>query len=523
MAAPMPAAATIDENPHALLHWLRANAAARPEKNFIESVDQGKSITYGRFFDLCCRVAHLLADRGLGPNDRVALLSNNSIEHMAVYIGTMAAGVTCCTVHIEMNQVYFPEIMKALGAKLVIFEDGLGLEALESDTGGEWMSLGTWDASDAAAHTGLYALLPEFSAEDDLAPANGWRDVASIFYTSGTSSKPKGVVCTYAELIRNVEPTADAFAMTADDVVLEFRSFNWMSAQVLSGLSPLARGATLVLAKKFSRSRYFDWIRDHKVTMAAGNPTTISMLINQPVDITGKDVPHLRYIWSSSAPLMVEQWKAFEERYGIPVAQGYGSSETGWIAGSNETNRRHGTVGIPYTCHAVACVDPDGAPQAPGETGPIELGGDPEIVFRYIDEDGSIKTNSEGRARTGDIGVIDADGYLTVTGRIKDLIIRGGVNISPLEIDNIILEMPEVGEAAAVGVPDTIYGEDVVIFVAPKPGASLDEAKVRAHCQARLNPHKQPRQIVFRDALPKTDRGKMDRRALAEEWAATVE
>lgn len=499
------------------LKWLEDNDRRCPDKTFIHSIEQEKSITHGEMYRLANRIAHFLRGRGLRANDRVALLSNNSLEHLVAYIGAMAYGATICTVHVEMNQAYFEEILNAVNARIVLYEGGLDLERLEGKVPGDWIPLGDWRAGDG---DGFFALLKDLP-ETPLAPVNTRDDVASIFYTSGTATKPKGVVCTFAELYDNTEPTADAFGMTESDRILDYRSFNWMSAQVLSALGPLCKGATLLLARRFSVSRFFDWVREHRATIAAGNPTIINMLINRPSNITAKDVPHFRFITSSSAPLIPEQWKEFERMYGIPIGQGYGTSETGWIAGSDETTRRLGTVGKPLPYHNVTVVDGDGNPLPQGETGAIELGGDPNREYRYLADDGTIRINAKGRTRTGDIGVFDADGYLTVTGRIKDLIIRGGINISPVEIDDIVLQLPQVAEAATVGVPDPIYGEEVVIYVSAKPDTALSADDVMAHCGKKLPHTKMPKHIIFKPSLPKTDRGKMDRAALAEEWKRT--
>jgi long-chain acyl-CoA synthetase len=215
---------------------------------------------------------------------------------------------------------------------------------------------------------------------------------------------------------------------------------------------------------------------------------------------------------------MVEQWKRFEAHYGIAIAQGYGTSETGWIAGSNETTRRFGSVGRPLPYHRLTVVDGEGRALPAGEIGAIELGGDPAIEYRYIAEDGGVRANASGRVQTGDLGYLDADGYLYVTGRAKDLIIRGGANISPVEIDNVALKLAAVAEAATVGVPDPIYGEEVVLYVRAQPDSALTEEAVLAHCRQFLPHAKMPKRILFRDALPKTERGKMDRKALAAEW-----
>ena len=515
-AAPGTARAPARPPEHALLAWLEAAASRLPDKPFVHSIDQGRTITYAGMHDMAGRVGAALRARGIGANDRVALLSGNALEHLIVYLGAMCHGATVCTVQTEMNRVHLDEILRALDPALTLHEDALGLGALAAGAPGEWQSLGRWDGG---AGEGFFAELAGREGAPRT-PLNAWGDVASIFYTSGTDSKPKGVVCTFAELLENTQPTADAFGIGEADRVLDFRSYNWMSAQVLSFLGPLLRGATLYMARKFSQSRYFDWIREFDITIAACNPTAINMLINRPIPVSGRDLPHLRYITSSSAALMVADWKAFEEMYGIPIAQGCGTSETGWIAGSNERTRRMGSVGRPHAYQNLTIVDEAGNTLPVGEIGAIEMGRHPDNEFRYLAEDGGSRIASTGRARTGDLGYLDSDGYLYITGRTKDLIIRGGINIAPTEIDNLVLQMPAIAEAATVGVPDPIYGEEVVVYVVGTPGATPDEAAVLAHCEAALPLAKRPKQAIFRDALPKNERGKMDRQALVAEWSA---
>lgn len=503
-----------------LRDWLAAAADRFPDKVFINSVDQHKSITYGQFKEICDRMAQFLKARGIGPNDRVAMLSNNSIEHLGVYVGVMAYGATVCTIHVEMNAVYFERILNALKPKLTLFEDSeerIDADHLNSVTPGEWMPLGEWHAE--MASTGFYGELDQMHP-DPVAPVSHWEDDASIYYTSGTASAPKGCIVTYRELIENTPPTAEALRLTENDRILEFRAFNWISAQVLSGLSPLYKGATIVLARKFSQSRYFDWVRDTKATIGVCNPTGLAMFLNRPIDIHHDQIPHLRFMTSSSAPLMPETWKQFEDKYGVPVAQGYGCSEIGWIAVSNENDRRFGTVGKPMAYHKLTIVDAEGNELPRGETGEVELGGFESNLYRYLDENGDEKIHARNRLRTGDLGVMDEDGYVKVTGRVKDLIIRGGVNISPAEVDNVLLQMPDLAEAATIGVPDPIYGEEVVCYVAPRAGQSVSADAVLAHCSDKLPAFRMPKQIIIRSHLPKTERGKMHRLQLQEEWQA---
>jgi acyl-coenzyme A synthetase/AMP-(fatty) acid ligase len=344
-----------------------------------------------------------------------------------------------------------------------------------------------------------------------------------ILFTSGTSARPKGVVLSYREHLANIDPAADGFGITANDRVYDFRSFNWASAQLLGALVPVNRGATLVMAEKFSATRFFQHIRDHGASIAAGNPTTINILLNGDGDAHRDNLRGLRFLTSSSAPLTVEEWRRFEDRFGIPIAQGYGSSETGWIAAIPGEQRRFGTVGRPLGYHDLAVVGADGRRLPAGEIGQVEIGGFSDHAYRYLADDGSVQVNSRGRIRTGDLGSLDADGFLRLTGREKELIIRGGVNISPVEIDSFLMQRPELIEVATVGVPDAVYGEEVVSYVVARPGTAIDVAELLRFCSNGLPAFKTPKRIVLSDTLPKTERGKLDRKALVERWSRDAE
>jgi acyl-coenzyme A synthetase/AMP-(fatty) acid ligase len=306
--------------------------------------------------------------------------------------------------------------------------------------------------------------------------------------------------------------------MTGNERIYDSRSFNWCSAQVLSALAPLARGATLIQGKKFSRSRFFEHIRQYGVTIVAGNPTVINLLLNSGEKTRAPDVPSLRFMTSSSAPLLIQEWQRFEDHFGIRVSQGYGCSEVGWIAGNPGEDRRLGTVGKPMPYLNVCILDREGRALSAGEAGSVEAGGFEESSFRYLAEDGTFKSNSRGRMKTGDLGFLDAQGFLHLTGREKELIIRGGVNISPVEIDSLLMQRPEVAEAATVGVPDRVYGEEVVSYVVLRPGSTIEADEILRYCSGVLSAFKAPKQIFFTNDLPKNERGKLDRKALLERW-----
>ncbi len=501
--------------PRVLRDWIAGAARRHPDKPCILSADDGRAITHGELHRLTSQIAAFLDARGIRANDRVALLANNSIEHLACYFGVMAYGATICTIHVEMNRRHLDSILPALNPRLVVFEEGAGLDDLTSTVSASSFPLGRWDGQ--GGQDGFFAAVNRCEPSDAFAPTADGRHDAVILFTSGTSARPKGVVLTFRELLSNAGPVADGFGLTAEERIYDFRSFNWCSAQTLSALPPLYRGASLIVARKFSRSRFFDHIKEHGATIATGNPTTISMLLNG--DDSAVEVPTLRFVTSSSAPLLIEEWRRFEERFGIRIAQGYGSSETGWIAAHPGESRRLGTVGKPFSYHKLCIVDDAGHALKAGDVGSVELGGFADNDYRYLADDGTIKVNSRSRMRTGDLGFLDEDGYLHLTGREKEIIIRGGVNISPVEIDSLLMQRPELVEVATVGVPDAIYGEEVVSYVVARAGLEVDVGELLRYCNTVLPAFKAPKQIVLSDQLPKTERGKLDRKALVGQWS----
>ncbi len=491
--------------------WIRAGAAAHPDKPAIVSVEDGRAITYAQLLRTVGRFRALYAALGVGRNDRVVLLAGNSLEQLAVYLGTMAAGATICTIHVEMNAGHFGNILPALAPALIVCEAGLGLEDLAAGQDVPCRPLGRW--SDGQGE-GVFADLPDVSS--DVRPDARATDDAVITFTSGTTARPKGIVLTGREMLGNSAAIANGYGFTPGDRLYDYRSYSWASAQLLA-LATLSKGATLLMRRSFSRSAFFADIGRLGATIAAGNPTVINMLL-QGGDDERVALPTLRFMTSSSAPLLADEWRRFEERFGVTVVQGYGTSETGWIAASPVESRRFGTAGRPLPYQRLAIVEADGRALGPGETGFVEVGAFADNSYRQIGEDGRVVVNATGRTLTGDLGMLDRDGYLHLTGRARELIIRGGVNISPVEIDNVLASIAGVADAATIGVPDPVYGEEVVSYVVPIPGATLTLSGLLTACSARLPAAKAPKHIYLCASLPRTERGKLDRKALAAAW-----
>ena len=503
-----------DAGSNLLQHWIARAAERTPDKPWVIGADDGRTVSYRQLRETVGRFATFLRQHGIGRNDRVALLANNSIEQLLCFFGVMAAGATICTIHVEMNRNQLGNIFERLKPKLILSQDGLGLDDLIAATALPHLRIGHFDDREPGT---LFAALADCAPGEAAVTARP-EDDAVILFTSGTSAKPKGVILNFREYLLNIDPLATGFGITADDRLYDFRPFSWNSAQTLGALAVLNRGATLVLAEKFTASRFFQHLRQHDVTIATGNPTTINILLNSEQTAHRGDLPKLRFMTSSSAPLLLEEWKRFEQKFGIPVAQGCGASEVSWIAAIPGEQRRLGTVGKPLPYHDLAIVDAEGHRLPAGEIGYVELGGIPDNPYRYLAEDGGVTVHGRGRFRTGDLGRLDEGGFLTLTGREKELIIRGGAKISPVEIDSYLMQRPDVIEAATVGVPDAIYGEEVVSYVVTRPGAKVDADELLRYCGSVLPAFKAPKKIVLSDALPKTERGKLDRKALAERW-----
>jgi acyl-coenzyme A synthetase/AMP-(fatty) acid ligase len=489
------------------------HAAERPDACYVHSIDQDKGLTFGQLRAAVDGLAALLAEAGVAANDRVLLLAENCVEFHAVFVGVLRYGATIVTVNVDMNEAHLAEILRAVRPKIVIVQAGLGLESSARAAGGRWIELGTWQPDGGS---GLFAEIAARRDGADIPTVAGPHDHGVIFYTSGTVAKPKGVIQTHATAFYNYDATADYLGLAPGVRVLDCRSFSWLSAQHMALGAPLIAGATAVIAEKFSSSRYFDWLRRHDIDIGFVVPTMVNMLLSAPPPAGAPHLPKLQFLTCSSAPLFLDRWQAFEQAFGITLCQSGGSSEGGNTAAHRGKERKLGTLGPPLKYQTVRIVDDRGRDVPPGASGEIVVGGGLQQAFGYLNADGTIERLSPDGHRTGDLGRIDEDGHLVIVGRIKDLIIRGGVNIAPLEIDAVLHEIPGVAEAAAAGVPDPIYGEEIAGFVTLAPGISLSSDQILAYCRARLPHSKVPKTVVLVDKLPKNARGKIDRKALVD-------
>jgi acyl-coenzyme A synthetase/AMP-(fatty) acid ligase len=490
--------------------------ARDPGKTAIVDLESGTSIDFGRLDHMAIDIAAYLKSRGIKKGSRVLVLSDECLEKLLIWFGVWRIGAVICPFNLEINEKQMVSLTAALRPELILYHKEIDVQAMVGDAPAERVRFGAWSPDGRKdPQDNLFVALPRGYAAH-LPERNDASDTACIFCTSGTTARPKIVIYNHAAYWMNGLDTLEFLGLTEDDRTLEYRSFGWNSAQVLSLLPFLQKGLTMHIARRFSHSRFFEWVHQHGITFSAGVPTVLNILLNKPIGYTAKDVPTLRLMSCSTAPLTAQQWVQFEEMYGVTLLQLYGMSETGWICGNRHYAKKMGTVGLPALHQELNIVDPSGDECPPDVEGEITVGG-PQMAIGYLLDDGSIDPVLGKRIKTGDLGIKDSEGFVRVSGRSKDLIIRGGVNIAPLEIDEILLKHPSVLDAAAVGVPDKIYGEEVVCYVVPKDKA-LTETMVLEHSRQFLPPAKMPKQVLVVPELPRSDRGKILRDKLRENW-----
>ena len=496
---------------------LRANAAAYPDKIALQSVDDGRALSWGALAGWAGRIAPFLAARSVFANDRIAVLGGNSIEQLILFYAVQAYGATYCTVDVEVNERHLWEMLERIGPTLVFWEQGLDPARLGVGRPGEWIAYGRHDDPDV---DGLFAILEGFAETPDVPPVNGPEDCCVISFTSGTAAAPKGVLHDFCNYYAIAEHQRDRWSLTPEDRILDVRSFTWASAHMLSLNPVLLVGGTLLFARGFSRSRFFGWLRTYRPTIVVAVPTVVNMLLERQAADERDAFEGVRFLSCSTAPLMPENHRRFEQTYGIPLVQLYGMSEGGVVAANRPESRLIGSVGQPGLYQQLSIVGPRGEPVPPGEPGEIEAVS-AQHAHAYLHADRTIEPIRGHPLKTGDIGYLDDDGFLHVTGRAKDVIIRGGVNIAPLEIDAALSKHPGVAEAATFGVPDPVWGEAVASWIVPRPDSGLTEGSIRAHCARELPEAKRPVHIVIADSVPKNDRGKIDRNRLRAMWEST--
>ncbi len=483
------------------------------DKVFIESIDDGRNITYGQFNEACNRLSHFLKTQEIKANDRLVLSGPNSIEWLIIFFGVLKYGATIVPLFEEYSENEMMNLLNRIRPRFIFSSKELS-KPLPKGCPGELLPFTRWDRPQKGRAQELFSLLKDMPPQPLARSVATKDDIAVINATSGTMEEPRCVLRNYESFFWQTQGIIERWGLNEKQVVLEYRSFSWLSAEALTITPSLFSGATLVIAKKFSRSRYFEWLDHYKVTISAGVPAVINMLLERPVAVRRENFPALRFVSSSSASLFIEKQKEFEERYNIPLVQLMGTTEAVLVALSNTDKRKIGSVGRPVDVTTITIRDEEENILGPGVEGDIVIQGN-NVGQGYLLDDGKVENYApDGCFRTGDVGYLDEDGFLYVTGRKKNLIIRGGLNISPLHVNNILSKHPSVHEAETIGVPDPVYGEEAVAFVTLRPQCKVSSEELMAYCVLQFPRQMLPKEIFILNTIPKTARGKINKAEL---------
>ena len=482
------------------------SAARAPESPAVRLGEH--ELNYAELDDRSARLATLLRERGLEPGDRVGVMLPNVLDFPVAYYGVLRAGGVVVPMNVLLKRREISFYLEDSGARLLLYWHGFAAEARD----------GAADASAEAIEVepaAFAATLAEREPDTGLAEAAD-DDTAVILYTSGTTGKPKGAELTHLNLLRNADVSSrTTCGVEAGDIVFGglplFHSFG----QTVSMNASLKVGACLTLVPKFDPGEALATIDRDGVTHFYGVPTMFGALLHHP----GReryDTSSLRTCITGGASMPVEVLRGFEDAFGAIVLEGYGLSETSPVASSNHPGmeRKPGSIGTPIEGVEMRVVDEDGNEAAQGEVGEIVIRGHNVMKGYWERPDATAEAMRGGWFHSGDMARVDEEGYFFIVDRKKDMIIRGGYNVYPREVEEVLYEHPKVREAAVLGVPHDEWGEEVGAAIVLHDGEELDPAAVSAYVRERIAAYKYPRVVWFLDDLPKGPTGKILKREI---------
>lgn len=489
---------------------------ADPKGTFLITAE-GATITYGEAMAKAERYAATLAGLGVQPGDRVAVQVEKSAEALMLYLGCLAAGAIYLplnTGYTEVEVAYFlsdaePRVAvcrKDSKSAFIRLAKDVGVahvETLDADGSGSIVDRARRSAPG-------FETVPR--TKDDL---------AAILYTSGTTGRAKGAMLTHGNLASNAETLVKTWRFTSDDVLLHALPMFHTHGLFVGTNVTLAAGARTIFLPRFDVDVMLRWLPDATVMM--GVPTFYSRLLVHD-GLTRELTAHVRLFISGSAPLSPEVHKDFEKRTGQAILERYGMTETNMNASNPyEGARRPGTVGFPLDGVDIRIAGREtGSPVAQGEVGVIEIRG-PNVFKGYwrMPEKTEAEFREDGFFISGDLGLIDDQGYLNIVGRDKDLVISGGYNVYPAEVEAALDALPDVAESAVIGLPHPDFGEGVAAAVILHPHADITEQAVRGKLARDLAKYKVPKRIFFLDSLPRNAMEKIQKNVLRDTYEAT--
>jgi malonyl-CoA/methylmalonyl-CoA synthetase len=477
--------------------------SAHADTVLIETGD--RNWTYAEIEQVAGRLAARLQRLGVAAGERVLVQTDKSVETLILYFASIRAGAIYLPLNIDYTEAELAYFVADAEPVLAVCREQS--RDLFARIGGDNLRIATLDS--------LFADLPDSVA----APVSRrWDDIAAILYTSGTTGKPKGAMLSNGNLVSNGEVLIDLWAFTSADRLIHALPIFHVHGLFVAVHCVLFSGATMIFLDKFEPGAAIGHMADASVLM--GVPTFYTRLLGDP-GFTRDIAARMRLFVAGSAPLSADTFRAFEERSGHRVLERYGMTETGMLTSNPYAGeRRAGSVGLPLPGVELRIAEAEsGKVLAQGEVGIVEVKG-PNIFKGYWRN--PEKTASEFRADgffiTGDMGVIEPDGYVQLVGREKDLIITGGLNVYPAEVEAVLDDRADIAESAVIGVPHADFGEAVVAVVKPL-GEGFDKQAVRAALREELAGFKVPKDIVLVDALPRNTMGKIQKKLLREQLA----
>ena len=453
--------------------------------------------------------AGLLRTHGVGPGDRVLLLAKNRPEWLTACFSVLSMGAIVVPVNPALTKSEIAHIVRDSGPIVAIVDDEL---------------VGTVESNDACLRvvsTRLFCIPSALSIEGSNGSNINWfncssTDAALIIYTSGTTGKPKGAVLSHAGVLHTVQMEAEHFLISSSDSTIVLGPLSFLYPLVVNFLSCLAGGASVVLPERFHPKEILESIQHHQVTIMMGVPTMYIMMCNFD-GMKDAKLRSLRLCVAAGAVLGPSVVARFAERFGVQLYDLWGLTEATPLTGYDlrvDKSVRPESCGRALPGVQIQVVDDSGHKIAFGEIGEIWAKTPSCMLGYYNNPSATAATVEDGWLQTGDLGKITNDGYLYIVGRKKDLIIRGGANIYPAEIEEVLFKMPDTAECAVVGVPHDIYGETVKAFIVRKPGSSVSQAQFEEFCRTQLAEYKVPAEFAFVQELPKGPTGKILKRLL---------
>jgi len=452
--------------------------------------------------------------RGFTKGDTISLMMPNGYQTTILFLGIMYAGMTVAPINLHAQSSLLEYVIDHSDTRLV-FVDKTEANRMQAALKGVNRHIDVIIIDIDAA-----SILPKGFKPDTVLPPVEEKDSALLLYTSGTTGKPKGVIMSHLNVVAGGAYTAQAHQLTPDDRGLCSLPLYHINAEIVSAVAPLLSGGSVVMPHRFSVSDFWELISTYRCTWFSVVPTIISYLVaGSSIKDKKFHLDQVRFGRSASSALPPVLHKAFEKQFGISIIETMGLTETAAPVFSNPLepqDRKYGSPG-PAVGNRVKIVDGKDCEVAPEVVGEIMVKGDNVMKEYYKAPQATADAmEPDGWLYTGDMGYLDRDGFVFVTGRLKELIIKGGENIAPREIDEVLYQHPAVLEAAAVGIPDKHYGEDILACVALRPGKTCSESQLQAYCLKHLGRFKTPKIIRFLPDLPKGPSGKIQRLKLPE-------